>query len=322
MTWLAATWLKLPVLLVQSATWLLLVGGIGGDDEHRAAFAELGDRLIAAAMHRGLPAEHIVQLAESVELSPRARARSTRDEIERALDDLRASSSAGDNVVIVMVGHGTARGNEAYFNLPGPDLSGTELASLLEPLGDRQVTVVNTAAASGGFVAALAAPGRVVITATRGTRELLEPSFVGFFVEAFEGDGADLDKDGAVSMLEAFRFANLGVERLYDEGGRLRTEHAQLDDDGDGKASENPSGDPDGALAATISLGGAAATADSDDEELRALRQQRTAAEQELALLRSRREAMSDADYETALETILVRIAEIDAAIRARGGQR
>lgn len=305
------------------ATWLLVISGIGGDPEHGAAFVQLAERLVEAAESRGVEAERIVYLAESADSSQRARDRASREVITATLAELGQRSAPGDDLVIVLLGHGNARGSESYFNLPGPDISGTDLAGALEPLSGRRVAVVNTAAASGGFVEALAAPGRVVITATRGARELLEPTFARYFVEAFAEAAGDLDKDGRTSLLEAFRHANQQVERLYETEGRLRTEHAQLDDDGDGAASESPDGEDEGALAARIALAGSAFPAiDSTDPEIAALMERRRAAEQELAELRQRQGAMSAAEYDAALEEILVRIAEIDAAIRARGGQR
>lgn len=305
------------------STWLLVISGVGGDAEHRAAFVQLADRLIGAAEQHGVAPERIIYLAESTELASRARARASRESIIAAIGELAGRAAATDPVIVVLLGHGNTRGGQSYVNLPGPDMGGADFAAALQPLAGRSLAVVNTAAASGGFVAALAAPGRVVITATRADRELLEPSFGRFFVDAFVDEAADLDKDGRVSLLEAFRFANAQVERLYEEEGRLRTEHAQLDDDGDGRASEAPDGEAEGALAALIGLGGPGATAGpADDPELSDLRARRFAAEQQLAALRARRGELTEEEYEAALEEVLVRIAEIDAAIRARGGQR
>lgn len=309
--------------LLQAATWLLVVSGVGGDEAHRSEFVARSNRLMDAAERQGVAADHVTYLAESADAT-RAKERSTREAIERELRQVAGRAAAGDHVIIVLVGHGSVRGDEAFFNVPGPDISAAELALALAPLQGQHVAVVNTTAASGGFVAALAAPGRVVITATRGARERLEPAFVDFFIDAFDGEGADLDKDLRVSLLEAFRFANLQVERVYEDTGRMRTEHAQLDDDGDGRGSEDPNGDPEGALAALMTLGRrpASAGADDADPDLRALRIRREAAELQLAQLRAKRDAMAAAEYDAALEDILVTIAEIDAAIRARGGRR
>ena len=84
-----------------------------------------------------------------------------------------------------------------------------------------------------------------------------------------------MDKDGRVSMLEAFTWTRRRVAESYERDGQLLTEHAVLDDDGDGKGTDEP-GQPggDGALARTLFLSAAAAAraAGRDaDPELRAL---------------------------------------------------
>ncbi len=44
----------------------------------------------------------------------------------------------------------------------------------------------------------------------------------------------DLDKDGQTSLFEAFLAASRRTEEFYETEGRLATEHALLDDNGDG----------------------------------------------------------------------------------------
>ncbi|PYK01360.1 MAG: hypothetical protein DME23_04290 [Verrucomicrobia bacterium] len=101
---------------------------------------------------------------------------------------------------LVLIGHGTFDGKEAKFNLRGPDLSATDLAEWLKPFR-RPLAVINCASSSGPFVA--------------------DPQ-------------ADLDKDGQTSLLEAFLMASRRVAEFYESAGRLATEHALLDDNGDG----------------------------------------------------------------------------------------
>ena len=156
---------------------------------------------------------------------------------------------------------GTFRGGQARFNIPGPDLSPADMDDLLDGLGQRRITFVNTATASGAFVEALSAPGRTIITATRSGREQNMTRFGLHFVDAFADEGADIDKDERVSMLEAFGYALAEVEREYEGDNQLLTEHAMLDDNGDGEGSrELDELDGDGALARVVflrSLGGA-----------------------------------------------------------------
>ena len=58
--------------------------------------------------------------------------------------------------------------------------------------------------ASGDMLPVVAAPNRVVITATKSSFERNESHFAEFFVDALTKDVADVDKDGRVSLLDAF----------------------------------------------------------------------------------------------------------------------
>src|SRR4029077_6004302 len=98
----------------------------------------------------------------------------------------------------------------------------------------RPLAVIDCASASGPFINALSAPGRVIVTATRSGNEVNVTQFGGYFARAIANPAADLDKDGQTSLLEAFLFASRQVEQFYQEAGRLATEHALLDDNGDG----------------------------------------------------------------------------------------
>ena len=134
---------------------------------------------------------------------------------------------------LVLIGHGTFDTKESKFNLRGPDLSAGELAEWLKPF-KRPVAVVNCASASGPFLAKLSAPGRVVVTATRSGQEVNFTRFGGHFADAISSAEADLDKDGQTSLLEAYLVASSRVAEFYNTEGRLATEHALLDDNGDG----------------------------------------------------------------------------------------
>jgi len=135
---------------------------------------------------------------------------------------------------LVLIGHGTYDGKETKFNLRGPDVTDQELAEWLRPLR-RPIAVIDCTASSAPFLNRLSAPGRVVITATRSGSELQFAHFGEFMAGAIADPSADLDKDGQTSLLEAFLAASHRVEEFYKQAGRLTTEHALLDDNGDGQ---------------------------------------------------------------------------------------
>ena len=123
-------------------------------------------------------------------------------------------------------------GREAKFNLRGPDVSDVELSEWLAPV-KRPVVVINCASASGPFLNRLSGNDRVVVTATKSGHETNFARFGQYFAEAITDLRADLDKDGQVSLLEAFVTSGNRVEEYYRTHSQLATEHALLDDNGD-----------------------------------------------------------------------------------------
>jgi len=220
---------------------------------------------------------------------------------------------------LVLIGHGTFDGKTARFNLRGPDLAADDLAEWLKPLG-RPVAIINTAAASAPFLKGLSAPGRVVITATKSGFEHNYARFGQYLAEAIADPQADLDKDGQTSLLEAFLTASHTVEAFYTADGRLATEHALLDDNGDGlgtpaewfrgirpvrKARDDAS--LDGYRAHQFRLR-ASPTELAMPPETRAKRDQ---LELQVMALRDSRSQFSEAEYFSRLEALLREIARI-----------
>lgn len=151
------------------------------------------------------------------------------------LDQLLAAEprESAQELWLVLVGHGTFDGREAKFNLRGPDLAVTDLALWLKPF-TRPLAVVVATSSSAPFLAKLSAPGRVVIVATRSGYEQNYARFGENLAAAVVDTTGDLDRDGQVSLLEAFLTASHRTADFYKNEGRLMTEHALIDDNGDG----------------------------------------------------------------------------------------
>ncbi len=309
-------------------THLVVVSGASGAEEYRERFHEWGLRVVRAAVDaHGLDPEDVVWLAERPDLDPLIDGPSRRENIEAALGTLAERAGPDDAVVIVLIGHGSFSGGESRFNVPGRDPSAADFALLLERFGSRTVAFVNTASASGDFISELSGPNRTVITATRSPRERNATRFAAFFADALAGAAADTDKDERVSVLEAFAYARREVERSFEEEGLLATEHALLDDNGDGEGSALVGEDDrDGALARTVFLsrgGGRVAEAEiAADPELAALYRQRRELEARIAELAELEDTMETERYEAELEELLVELTLTTRAIREREGGR
>jgi hypothetical protein len=312
---------------------LVIVVGLGGEPKYTEAFHELATSMIKAAEKKlGVAAKDIAYLGEKAAYPslPVYKGRSTRENVQKTLGAVAEAAGSGDLVLVLLIGHGSFQAGEARFNLPGPDMSAADFAPLLARLPAQQVVFVNTASASGDFVKALSAKGRTIVTATKSGMERNQTEFPSYFVEAYVEDKADMDKDERVSVLEAFLYARREVERFYEKGRLLATEHAILDDDGDGAGTAAPGASPgkgDGALARTLFLGGSGGeVADrsdaAGDPRLAILRQQRRAVEQKIGALKARKEQLTPEQYDDELEKLLLELARSDAALRGREGAR
>ncbi len=313
--------LCVPTATLSAQTYLVVVAGLGGEARYRDAFHSWAVELIGAATERyGVSADRISYLGESVARDPaRISARSSMDDIARTLADVAQRAEPEALVVVVLIGHGSTRDGEPTLNLPGPDLTATELARLLQAFPTQTLVVANLASASGDFIPALSGPRRAIITATKSSMERDEARFGRYFVDAFAGGQADVDHDGAVSMLEAFTYARREVARSYGQEGTLVTEHALLDDNGDKTGSYEP--DPtttDGAFARTITFGPIGAKATTRDPELAALYTKKQSIERAIAALQGDKARLDSADYERRLEAMLLELATTNRSIRER----
>ena len=310
---------------------VLIVTGAAGEPQLADAFHKQATTMIDALTSRfGVSAADIVYLAETPSRdAARIKAASTKQNIEQELAALGDRSKTGDVLFILLIGHGSGDDATTRFNVPGPDITAADFARVLDAIGGPTIAVVNAASASGGFVAALSGPNRVIATATKSGMERNQTRFASYFVQAYAADVADADKDGRVSVLEAYDYARREVVRAYEAENHLLTEHAQLDDNGDKKGSAAPDAKSgDGMLARRVFLGGtassvaAAARSASSDPRVAALEREKDVIETRIDSLRRRKATMDSTAYEKALEDLLVQLAEKNKAIRDAAGGR
>ena len=220
---------------------------------------------------------------------------------------------------LVYLGHGSYDGRDARLNLRGPDVTAAELATWLRD-HQRPIVLVHGGSAAAPFLAALSGPGRIIISATRSGHEVNYARFGEYFARAVASPEADIDQDGQASVLESFVTAARQVQQFYDENGRLATEHALIDDNGDGQ------GTPGDWFRGTRSTRRAESGAPADGERARlvalvppenelqlsaAQRERRDQLEDELTALRTRRDTMPAPEYDTRLEHILRELGRI-----------
>jgi hypothetical protein len=296
----------------------VILSGASGDEEFAKRFKGWTAELRRALVERfGFDISRVTVLSEAPEGG--AALRATAEEVRRAFQTLRASAGPESTVFVFLIGHGTYDGRQAKFSLVGPDLAAHEYAELLSNLPARRVVVFNMASASGEFIKALSARGRVVVTATRSGQEQNATRFPEHFIAALAARESDADQNGRVSVLEAFDFASRLTAEQYKRAGRLATEHALLDDSGDGVGHATAEGG-DGALARTTYLDSLSTEQAAANAETGRLLRERERLEVEVEQLKTRKGLLPETEYEAELERIFVSLAKVNRSIK-RGVQ-
>jgi len=281
---------------------VIIVRGADGTEEYGKKFTTQVEAWKAACAKGEVPVEIISGAETTAKLEKRLAAAKP----ERAL-------------WLVLIGHGTFDGREAKFSAEGPDFDAKQLAGWLAPL-KQEIAIIHCASSSGGFLRPLAGKGRIIITATKGPDEVFYARFGEYFAEAIGGLlDADLDQDKQVSLLEAFRHASKEAAMFYENEGRLATEHALIEDNGDGTGTrrellEAPPADAklDGERAGQLVLVLSEAEKQLTDEQ----RNKRDALEVELKKLKEQRTALGDDEYYAKLEKMLQELGEVYGSSR------
>jgi hypothetical protein len=301
----------------QGARYAILVQGASGEEQYAVQHRRWVDSLAKVFRDKfKYDASHLVVLTEKPGAGEERADAAT---VRAALARLSKSMTASDQLVIILIGHGSGQGTDLKFNLMGPDLSIAEWATALTSVPGR-IAVVNTASASFPFISALAGPGRVIITATNTPAQRYHTVFPEGFVEALSSDAADVDKNSRISLLEAFTYANRLVAEHYERAGTMATETAAIDDDGDGKPRTGPATGPDGNVAALTYLDGVVVATSADPEVQKLLVRQQALTEQ-VDDLRRRQGSMPAAQYESELEKLLTELAVVSRDIRLRSSK-
>lgn len=201
----------------------------------------------------------------------------TREALTAAVETLRQELRPEDALWVVVLGHGHYDGRRSWLNLPGPDFHQDEVGKLFRGLACREQVFVVATPASGFYVKPLSAPGRVVISATEADLEVNETLFAAALAEelirlgepampkagsaappaaeagappatppaAEAGQEAvmpppspDADGDGVLTLFDLYIATTRGVAQKYIAESLLITEHALIDDNGDGRATE------------------------------------------------------------------------------------
>jgi hypothetical protein len=290
----------------QAASYFLTIAGLGGAPEYQAQFKDL-----AAAMERNLKRN-----GHDCHVQTLTGADAAKDRIKSQFAQLAQTVQPDDAFALMLIGHGTYDGTEYKFNIPGPDVTASELAELLGTVRAERQLVVDMTSASGAALPALAKKGRIVITATKSGTEKNVTVFARYWLEAMQNSAADTDKNGTVSALEAFRYAENRTAAYFQNAKLLATEHPQIDDTGSKQGVRDPTtASGQGLQAAAFPLirpPVETAAVASGKQKLIAKKEQLEAA---IDRLKYQKAAMPNDDYKRQLSALLLELAQTQAEI-------
>jgi len=276
-------------LPAQAGLQVVILQGLGGEPAYEEEFTTQANALRAAAS----------TLTDQVQLL--AGEQATRLQVQALFSALAASERPDDRIAVYLVGHGSFDGEEYKFNVRGPDITGRDLRAMLDALPTRDQLVVATGSSSGALQDLLKDKTRIVVTATRSGNERNATRFGTEFVAALQDQAGDTDKNGTISVQEAFNFAEQGVKQQYELDVRLATEHAVL-------RGERASLFAIARTGAADTVGAAVGAEGAPPDP------QRARITDALDALRLRKDSLPPAEYDSQLEALLLQLAELDAA--------
>jgi len=293
--------LAIAAVSLRADSYFLTIAGLGGEDQYEQRFTGWASDL--AKLLKAEPGAKVDTLSGKD---------ATKANIEAKLRALATQTKADDSFFLILIGHGTYDDLDYKFNVPGPDLSATELAGLLDKIPAKQV-VVNTTSSSGGSMPVLQKPKRVVITATKTGTEKNATVFARFFIESLRDPAADTDKNQSISVLEAFRYAEEKTGKYFETQKRLATEHAVIEDTGKGEGVKTPSGENGEGLVAgrqvLLHLGSVASIV--NDPEKQKLLKRKDELETQIDELKYRKAATPQREYQQQMRQLLLDLANV-----------
>ncbi|MEK6304151.1 MAG: hypothetical protein AABO41_25975 [Acidobacteriota bacterium] len=305
----------------------LVITSVGGEEAYTKTFSGQAVRLYEALTNQlGFVEKNVFLLTETASGGaedgapgddPAHARRATAAEVRKSFAAIKSAANPDSLVLIVLIGHGTFDSQQAKFNLVGPDLTAKDYAESVAALPTRRVVFVNCASSSGEFIKPLSGSGRVVITATRSGNEQNATVFAEHFIAGLVGLVADTDKNGRVSVLEAFNYATKTTADWYKKSNRLASEHALIDDNGDGTGHEEAAAG-DGSLAKALYIDSKPMEQAAGDAELARLFGERQRLEEAIEKLKARKGEMKQDDYEGELEDLFVELATVNQQIKVR----
>ncbi len=230
--------------------WLLLCCGLPGDSGHRERLTDACRNILRGAQSvLEIPPDQIGVLAGDEQMQQALASDAvdvgvcSKDSVATALQELSETIPSDAGCWVILLGHSHLYGSSSQFNVLGPDFDQDDFARWARPIACREQVFWLTMPISGFWTQPLAAEARIIISATEADLEFTGTEMPYALGDLLVGKGEhqeldDVDQDGSLSLLDLYLAVNQEIHSRFKAIDRLQTEHAQLEDNGDGRGSE------------------------------------------------------------------------------------
>jgi hypothetical protein len=170
---------------------------------------------------------------------------------------------------------------------------------------------------SGASLAVFARKERIVISATKSGTERNAPVFTRYWLDALRDPSADTDKNGSISALEAFRYAERKTAAYFEAEKLLATEHALITDTASATGARDPKPENGQGLVAAsfVLMRPRSEVAKTLSPEKQRLVSKKEELEARIDKLKYEKAAMEESEYKQQLTALLLELARTQAEI-------
>jgi hypothetical protein len=221
-------------------TYVLIVSGINKNYKERLAKDQAVTGLRRFLIdNAGVKSDGLSVLADRESSLHKDSIVATADNLKKQIQRFAAVVSNNDRFIFYYIGQANIVSDTLRLNLPGPDITHKQLAEWLNGINASSILIVLDCPGAGLAVADFKGQDRIIIGACTAEQHY-STKFSEYFVPALLDKESDTDKDGRISLLEAFTSASRNVDDFYRRQALLTTETPVLEDNADGIPSKQP----------------------------------------------------------------------------------
>ncbi len=220
-------------------TYVLIISGINKDTENKISRYRIITGLQSYLLNNTEVSYETLKVLTSDDVGNNNAKSSQWTNIQKVMSDFESVIKPEDKFIFYYTGQANVVNQQLRFNLPGQDVTQTQLGELIKKINSSSILILLDCPASGLAVKELSSKGRIIICSCT-DEQRFSTKFGEYFVSAFSKTETDIDNDGRISILEVFIATSKNVNDWYQKEKLLVTETPVLDDNGDGKASKEP----------------------------------------------------------------------------------